>query len=192
MTTGQRIEIPLSKSNIILMLIGALVFVAVGLWFIIAPPKIENSYWGNPTKVAIVGYASIIFFGVCAAALTRKLPDSKPGLTIDDIGLTDNSSGLAAGHILWTDIENISVLEIHKQRLIMLEVKNPQDYIGRQKSFLKRKGMEFNYKMYRTPLSITANGLKIPFHELLALVTQKFQDTRTNSQLRSGAIKADE
>jgi hypothetical protein len=61
MITGQRIEIPLSKSKILLMLIGALIFVAIGLWFIIAPPQIENSYWGNATKIAIAGYASIIY-----------------------------------------------------------------------------------------------------------------------------------
>ena len=192
MTTGQRIEIPLSKSKIISMLIGALIFVAIGLWFVVAPPKIDNSYWDNPTKIAIVGYASIIFFGLCAVVLTRKLPDTKPGLIIDDKGLTDNSSGLSAGHILWTDIKNISVLEIHKQKLLMLEVNNPQDYIDRQDSLFKRKGMQLNYKMYGTPLSITANGLKIPFKELLALVTQSLQETRAKAQQQFGAIHTDE
>jgi hypothetical protein len=192
MTTEQRIEIPLSKSKLILMLIGALVFVAIGFWFIIAPPQIDNSYWGNPTKITIAGYASIIFFGLCAVVLIRKLPDTKPGLIIDSTGLTDNSSGLSAGHILWIDIENISVLEIHKQKLLMLEVKNPQDYIDRQNSLFKRKGMELNYKMYGTPLSLTANGLKISFQELFALVTQKFQETRTNAQQRFAAIPAEE
>ncbi len=182
MTPEQRIEIPLSKSKIILMLIGALAFVATGLWFVIAPPKIENVYWGNPTKIAIAGYGSIIFFGLCAFVFIRKLPDNKPGLIIDSTGLIDNSSGLSAGHILWTDIENISVLEIHKQKLLMLKVKNPQDYINRQNNLFRRKGMELNYKMYGTPLSITANGLKIPFQELLALITQKFQEKRTSAQ----------
>jgi hypothetical protein len=192
MTTGQRIEIPLSKSKIVLMFIGALTFVAIGLWFLIAPPQIENSYWGNPTRIAIAGYASIIFFGLCAVVLMRKLHDNKPGLIIDDTGLTDNSSGLSAGHILWTDIENISVLEIHKQRLLMLEVSNPKDYIDKQNSLFKRKGMALNYKMYGTLLSLTANGLKVPFTELLALVTERFRETRTNAHQRFAAIQADE
>jgi hypothetical protein len=61
-SSEQRIEIPLSKSKIILMFLGALTFVAIGIWFVIAPPKIENSYWSNPKKIAIAGYASIIFF----------------------------------------------------------------------------------------------------------------------------------
>jgi hypothetical protein len=180
--SGQKIEIGLSKSKFVLMLCGALVFVALGLWFVIAPPTIENSYWGNPTKIAIAGYASIIFFGLCAFFFMRKLPDNKPGLIIDDTGLVDNSSVLSAGHILWTDIENISVIEIHRQKLIMLRVKNPQHYIDKQTSLFKRKSMELNNKMYGTPLSITANGLKTSFDELLSIITKKFQEAIRNAQ----------
>ena len=51
-TSGQKIEIALSKKKIFLMLLGALVFVVIGLWFVILPPTISNSYRGNPTKIA--------------------------------------------------------------------------------------------------------------------------------------------
>ena len=176
--SGQRIEIALSKSKIVLMLLGALTFVAIGLWFVIAPPKIENAYWGDPTKIAIVGYASIIFFGLCAFICIRKLPDNKPGLIIDDIGLIDNSSGVSAGQILWSDIEDISVIEIHRQKLIMLQVINPQDYIDKQTSVFKRKVMQMNYKMYGSPLSITSNALKVTFDELMTLLADKLEKKR--------------
>ena len=177
-TSGQTIEIALSKKKIFFMLIGALAFVAIGLWFVISPPTISNSYWGNPTKIAIAGYASIVFFGLCAFVLIKKLPDNKPGLIIDQTGLTDNSSGVSAGQILWTDIENISVIEIHSQKLIMLQVTNPQDYIDKQTSSFKRKMMQLNYKMYGTPLSITSNGLTISFDELLSTLTDKLNAAR--------------
>ena len=177
-TSGQRIEIELSKKKIFLMLVGAFAFVAIGLWFVISPLTISNSYWGNPTKIAIAGYASIVFFGLCAFVLIKKLPDNKPGLIIDQTGLTDNSSGVSAGQILWSDIENISVIEIHSQKLIMLQVKNPQDYIDKQTSNFKRKMMQLNYKMYGTPLSITSNGLKISFDELLSTLTDKLNAAR--------------
>jgi hypothetical protein len=73
------------------------------------------------------------YFGLCAAFFISKLPDVKPGLIIDNTGLIDNSGALSTGQILWTDIVNISVLEMQKEKLLMLEVKNPQDYIDRQK-----------------------------------------------------------
>ena len=177
-TAGQRIEIPLSKTNIFLMLIGSLTFVAIGLSFVITPPTIQNSFWGNPTKIVIAGYASIIFFGLCAFFFIRKLPDNKPGLIIDNIGLTDNSSGVSAGQILWSDIEYISVIEIHRQKLIMLHVKNPQDYIDKHTTGFKRKMMKMNFKMYGTPLSLTSNGLKISFNELFTTLTNKLNASR--------------
>jgi hypothetical protein len=180
MPAEQRIEIPLSKAKLAVMLLGALAFVAIGFWFLLVPPDIDNSYWGNPTRIAIAGYASIIFFGLCGVVIIRKLLDTKPGLVIDDRGIIDNSSGLSAGYILWSDVENISVVEIQKQRLLMLEVKNPQDYISRQGNLLKRKGMEINDKMFGTPLSITASGLKMSFEDLSTLVKQKFQESRMN------------
>ena len=57
----QGIEIALSKSKIALMLFGALIFVAMGLWFVIYPPVIENPYWGSTSKLSIVGWAAILF-----------------------------------------------------------------------------------------------------------------------------------
>lgn len=175
--TGQ-IEIALSKKKLILMLIGAIVFVIIGLWFVISPPTISNPFFGNPTRLLIIGIVAIVFFGLCAVYIACKIPDNKPGLIIDKTGLTDNSSGVSAGKILWSDIENISVLEIHRQKLIMLEVKNPQDYLDKQTSGFKRKMMQMNFNMYGTPLSITSNSLKIKFDELLNILNDRLQDSR--------------
>lgn len=177
-TSGQRIEIPLSRKRIFLMLLGSLMFVAIGLWFVITPPTISNSYWGNPEKLAIVGCASIVFFGLCVFYLFRKLSDNKPGLITDQTSLTDNSSGVSGGQILWADIEGISVMEVHKQKLIMIHVTNPQDYINKQTSSFKRKMMQMNYKMYGTPLSITSNSLKISFDELISTLNDRLKEVR--------------
>ena len=65
-TAEQRIEIPISKAKIVLMLTGALAFVALGLWFVISPPAIQTFQWITPATIKIVGYVSIIFFGLCA------------------------------------------------------------------------------------------------------------------------------
>ena len=176
--SDQTIEIPLNKTRILMMLMGTLVFVIIGFWFVIAPPEIDNSFWGDPTKLTIIGYASILFFGLCAYFFIRKLPDNKPGLVIDDTGIFDNSGGLSAGNILWTDMEEISVIQIQKQKMIMIYLKNPQEYIDRQTSFLKKKGMQLNYKSYGTPISITSTGLKTSFDELYEIITNKFMENK--------------
>lgn len=172
------IEIPLSKKKLLLMLAGSVGFILIGFWFVIDPPKISNPFFGDPTLLLLLGIVSILFFGICVVYIARKLPENNAGLIIDSNGLIDNSSGVSAGRILWSDIQNISVIEIHRQKLIMLQVKNPQDYIDRQKSGFKRKMMQMNFNMYGTPLSITSNSLKIEFDELINILHDQFKVNR--------------
>lgn len=82
MTQSEQIEIPLSKTKILMTLLGSITFVGLGLWFLINPPKISNPIFGNPTYILIVGLASILFFGFVAVTIFRKLSDKKPGLII--------------------------------------------------------------------------------------------------------------
>ncbi len=166
MTTNLPISIPLSKGKLFLSALGAFAFVAIGFWFVLTPPTTYNSLFGSAVTI-IIGIIAILFFGAIAILVIRKLFDTRPGLIINEEGIRDNSGGLSAGQILWTDIEDISVLQIQRQKLILILVKNPQDYIDQQSNGWKRKLMTMNYRQYGTPLSISANGLKISFAELL-------------------------
>jgi len=160
------------------MLVGSLVFVALGLWFVIDPPEIHESFLSKKIVIRVAGIAVLLFFGLCAFFLARKLLDNKPGLIIDDVGITDNSSGIAAGQILWSDMIDLSMVTIQRQPFIMVMVKNPQDYIKKQTSSFKRKLMSANYGLYGTPVSISANGLKTSFNELVRIVTEQFNASR--------------
>lgn len=177
-----KVEIALSKQKIVLMLLGAVVLFVLGLWFVIAPPQIENSYWGNPVKIKIAGYASILFFGMGIIFLIWKLRDNKPGLILDQAGFIDNSAAVTVGKVLWLDIVKIEVIEIQRQRLIMIHVKNPEDYIDRQTSGLKKRLLKMNHNMYGTPLSITVNGLKISLDELFTTITNRVNVAQQNLQ----------
>ena len=180
--SGQRIEIPLSNKKLILSVIGSLFFVVLGILFVTSPEKYTSSIMRSPTIIFITGLASILFFSLCFFFISKKLGDNSPGLVISDDGILDNSSGVSAGQIMWTEIEDIYVIEIHRQKLIMLQVKNPQDYINKQTNGFKRKLMTLNYKMYGTPISITSNGLKISFDELLSTLTEKLKAKREKKE----------
>jgi hypothetical protein len=173
-----QLEIPLSKKKLVLMFIGSLGFVAAGFWFAFNPPRINNPLFGNPIFILAISIAAILFFGFCAVFIARKLPDSRPGLVLDSEGLTDYSSGVSIGKILWSDIEDISIIEIQRQKLIMLQVRNPQDYIEKQTNGLKRKIMQMNWKMYGSPLSITAASLQIQFDGLVDLIDEGLTKSR--------------
>ncbi len=172
----EQIEIPLSKNKLTLMLIGSFVFIAAGIWFVIKPPTINNPIIGNPKLILSVGISSILFFGLCAFYLGKKLTDKTPGLIINKIGLTDNSGGLSVGMIPWNDIKAITIETAANQRFLMIKVKNPDEYIEKQKGLVKKKAMQMNNNYYGSPISISANGLKCNFDELYKTIKDKFDN----------------
>jgi hypothetical protein len=180
MEEPKQIEIQLSKSKLTLMFLGAIIFVGIGFWFVTYPPEIKNSFFWNSIKLFIVGYTSILFFGTVGFFIFKKLRDRSPGLIISDQGIVDNSSGISAGFIPWTDILEINETKVINQTFINLIVKNPQDYIDRQKSVFRRKAMQLNYNSYGTVIGISANGLKSNYSELKAMLENKFEEFKQN------------
>ncbi|MDI9865667.1 STM3941 family protein [Flectobacillus sp. DC10W] len=179
MTPTGQIEIPLSKKKMVLTLIVAIVFVGLGLWFLISPPKTNHWLWGNPTFLFIAGLSSVIFFGFVAVLVAKKLPDNTAGLTINDEGIFDNSSSVSAGLVLWSDIKEIKVAQVMSQKFLMFIVHNPQDYIDRQTNTMKRKGMQMNLNSYGSPISISANTLTTNFDTLYELLQKKFDQKKS-------------
>ncbi len=160
----------------LLRLLGAIMFVGLGLWFLINPPKIGNPIVGNPTAIFIVGLVSIIFFGFVAVTILRKFSDKTAGLIINREGITDNSSGVSAGFIPWTDIDEIKVSQVMNQKFLMLIVRNPQDYLDKVTNAMKRNAMKMNNKTYGSPISISSNALRTNFDDLHKLLVEKLNE----------------
>lgn len=181
MTPNDQIEIPLSKKKNALMLLGSIVFVGIGAWLILNPPDINNPYLKNPTLIFISGIASILFFGLTMIVAVRKLWDKKPGLIINKQGIIDNSSGLSAGLVLWTDIEKILIYPVSSQKFLMFIVKNPNHYLNKITNPLKWIAMEINFRFFGSPINISANSLQTNFDELHDLLTEKLKEYKTQT-----------
>jgi hypothetical protein len=176
MNQSEQIDIQLSKTKLALMLLGCVVFVGSGIWFLIDPPQSSNPILGNPTVIFIVGLLAILFFGFIAFSIVKKLLDSAPGLIISDEGVMDNSSGFSAGFIPWIDVVAIKETRVVDQKFINIVVRNPQAYIDKQDSALKRKALQMNYNSYGTVVGISANGLKCNYDTLKSMLDNKFAD----------------
>jgi hypothetical protein len=135
-----------------------------------------NTAIRNSTIIFIAGLASVLFFGLCVIFAFRKLFDKKVGLIINREGITDNSSVVSAGLVLWSDIEEIEICTMAGQKFLMVILKNPQDYINKITSPLKRKAMEMNYKIYGSSISISANLLQTNFGKLRSLLLNKMKE----------------
>lgn len=147
------------------MLAGCVVFVSAGIWFILKP---------HSGKMFLAGLASILFFGLIAFYIVKKLTDKSPGLTISNEGVFDNASAVSAGFIPWADVLEISETRVVNQSFINIIVKNPQEYIDRQTNAFKRKVAQINYNSYGTVIGISANGLKCNYPELKAALQERF------------------
>jgi hypothetical protein len=120
----------------------------------------------------------VLFFGIIAIVIVRKFLDKKAGLIISKDGLTDNSSGVSAGFIPWSDIQEITVTQVMNQRFLMIIVSNPQYYLDKVANPIKRSAMKMNYKTYGSPISISSNTLQTNFDELHKLLVIKMIENR--------------
>ena len=125
--------------------------------------------------VRIAGIAAVLFFGLCAVFISKKLFDKKVGLRIDEKGITDNSSATSVGLIDWADIQNIQTIKIASTKMLLVMTDKPEKYIDRTKNALSKHAMKANLKYYGTPLSVIPNSLKIKFDDLENLLINELR-----------------
>jgi hypothetical protein len=174
---SQEIKIALSKNKIVLLLLGALIFVIFGIWLAIDPENFKVSIFRfrSAELIRIIGIIGIAFFGVCSFFIFKKMFDKKYGLIIDKNGITDNSNATSIGLVKWKDITGIRVLEVVNQKFVMIDVSNPEHYIGLKKSGIGKMAMKANYNKYGSPISITANSLKTDFNEVRKIIEKQYE-----------------
>ena len=172
-----KIEIPLSKKKISLLLIGGIVFVISGILFLITPDTFISPIFRNHQIIRIVGIVAILFFGSIGLTLSRKLFDKTIGLTIDENGITDNTNASSVGLIDWRDIIEIKTKQVMSTKFLLIFTNNPDKYLDRVNGF-KRKLLIGNMKMSGTPISITSNTLKYNFEELDRLIKNRFLEQK--------------
>ncbi len=171
------IEIELSKRKTMLLLLGAVAFVAIGILFVTKPEGFNTPITRNKTLTVTLGLLSILFFGACFIYGLIKLFDKKAGLIMDENGITDNSNATSIGFIAWEDILSIDTRQVASTRFLLITVKNPEEYLERATG-LKRRLLEANMRYYRTPLSITSTSLKYNFDDLEQLIRSCFTKYR--------------
>ena len=167
------LEIRFSKVRLVFLLTGALLFVLLGLIFILEPSRFANSSY-RPKPVFMIfsaGLASFVFFGVCASNIIKKLFDKKPALIIDEHGITINT-GLSA-YICWDEIKGIGIQEIKRTKVIIIYLKKPDKFIKNQPGLINRRMLSLGYRMSGSPISITTRGLKCNFDKLYSILSKR-------------------
>jgi hypothetical protein len=157
----------------------ATVFVALGIWFVSDPYTFQNSgiYYRPKMELLIVGYSCICFFGLGIIVFIIKLFDNKPGLTINDQGLVINFS--SAKFVAWNNIKNFEIKIVANQKLLMVALKNPDEYVAQNENSYKKRLMQWLMKTNGNKISIPTNTLKCDFNDLYNLLTTKLKQYKT-------------
>jgi hypothetical protein len=172
--------IELSRTKLVLLLLGSCAFVAAGVWMLsldaaeIRAGSSFRLFFNNPTYVLVLGVAAILFFGFCALYALKKMFDKKPGLVLNSAGIVDNASAVAAGFIPWSEVVGAGVFEIQKQKMLVIGLRDPGKYID-SGGALRRMVNKANQGMAGSPVTIPSTTLKIDFAELLSLFDRYLQ-----------------
>lgn len=168
-----KIEIPLSKTKLLFGISISILFVVMGVFLFTSADEKERMLF-SPIIIKGIGIASILFFSAAGLYGIKKLFDKNIGLTIDDLGITDNSSAISIGLIKWSDISDIKIGQVMSTKFLLIHVKDP-DSILQQVTGIKHKLMVGNLKMYGTPLAIASTILNYNFDDLEKLITDRFK-----------------
>lgn len=176
----QTTEIQTSKIKLLLIFLGCIGFLALSYYLFNYPENFTSYRYRNPKVVKVVGVIGMLFFLIVLLYVPKKLFDKKPGLIIDEKGIIDNSSAVNVGFIAWSEVKYLKTISVNSTQFLLIYVNNSERYLeGFNK--IKRMMLKTNNRIYGTPISINANGLKINFKNLEKLITEKFEQYKDSN-----------
>lgn len=182
MINSEERVIELSKTKVSLLVVGALAFIAIGAWLLnMDSAFIESQHrFNSPLLVHGIGLISFAFSCLCGAVGVMKLFDTKPGLVFNEVGIFDNSNGVSAGLIPWSEIVGFDIFELQKQKMLVVRVSHPEKYVETGGT-VRRALNRVNFKLCGSPIAITSNTLKINFEELIGICDHYFDKFRKDA-----------
>jgi hypothetical protein len=169
----QKTIIQFNKIKVLGILLISAIFVAMGTWSIV------DFYSGQSLTSGadvVLAYAVVVFFGYGVFKGIKGLFGNYPAYIIDDTGIVYDGRNPQEGRVDWEDVATISESEISigltTQKFIVIQVKNPDAFIGSKKSAITRKLLTYNLQKVGGPVAITSVGVKATRLELFSIITE--------------------
>lgn len=133
--------------------------------------------------VGMIGLISLFICGFSTYCVYQLIKIDFNGIIISDEGITDISTGYRIGVILWKDIKEIKVMKDMsnlKYKYLVLVVNNPNDYIDREPTHVKKRSLTIKLHYYGSPICISNRALDCSFETLKTVVLNKYAQYTTN------------
>jgi hypothetical protein len=112
--------------------------------------------------IQAVGWLGVAFFGLCFVAILFQLFRQGPTVVIDEFGVFDRRLGV--GPIPWEDIASVSAAQVKSQRLILLWLRNEDQYLSHVSAWRHRLAAA-NRALGFSPFCMSFTGLTPGFDE---------------------------
>jgi hypothetical protein len=156
-----------SPWRIALLTLAAGIFVALGLWMVgVFGPPPESPRYSREMTIAI-GWAGIIFFGLCGAVGVRRLFDGREQLRIGSGGI--RSVPWSDQTIPWSEIDDVKTWSYKGQRSIILHLRDPAHFPGRGLAALLGGA---NRKLTGGDVAITLTGTDRSFDDAMSAIAR--------------------
>jgi len=163
-----------NKKKAVLMLIGSLLFVAGGIFFIMHPESFDK----EPLITRMIGILCILFFGLAAIVSVRFLISNRLLLEITNQGL--HIGDIHKTFIGWQDISGFKEIAIYSTPIIVILIKNSKAVIDDEPNIIKKKMMQFNMN-YGSPYNLSSGNMRIRHKELFRLLNENLMKYSNNN-----------
>ena len=169
----QKTEIYSNKKKALFIFCLSIVFVVLGIWMILEAENIKTPFLQNPLLIRIAGISGVLFFGFAMFVMAKQLFRKKLMLILDENGIHQKLP--KNQFIKWKDIEGFSEMKINSVKIIIIHVKNPEEYMDIENNKIRKKMMHFNLNNYGSPFTISVATMDVGHKELLELLNQRLK-----------------
>lgn len=139
----------------------------------------------NPLFTKGVGFVSILFFGLGIFISFKRLIKPEIALIIGSNGLNVNPKKSTTEFIKWEEIIGFEEVKIRSTKILIIDVKNPEYWLEKEKNAFKKKLMQFNITKHKSPFNIAASGLNISTNELKVTLNKYYEDYKHGTYPRA-------
>lgn len=154
--TDGRITIYPSSMKLILVLVGSVAMVCVAVLILVFARGATDAILGIRGFIPFSAILAIAFFTLTGGLAGYTLVLRKPALVIDQNGLTDNASGVAAGFLAWPEIDRVERYAFAGHTFLGLYLKDVNTVRARLTP-MKSRAIKSNIGLGAAPINLPAS-----------------------------------
>ena len=130
----------------------------------------------NVLIMKILGIAATVYFLLCFVVLVKRVWNKKPLLIITEESVTDSSSALSLGEVLFSEIERFEIMNVYGQRTIGIVPVDTEQFMERLTKSQKKNAKLCLDRGY-PPVSLRVDTAKdMTTEHIFALLEKRLAD----------------